>query len=240
MDSLLNCLNVWLPVVHLFMPLQVRPLSQASLPSNGSSEGLSEQQKLLDLFRKFPAIFIDNVKVGSAISVNEIIGNSLRNLLPSNSVEIELWLSIYQVRLINLSTGMLFAQHDMSDIKLFGTLARDKRYLGIVVGNSEKKQPMICVILRCKTLSHVVTILSYLREACQVSFHENSDNSTATLWSNRGDDAEEPMTKSEDDDDDDDEDQFALEVYNGPDFVFTLFTCLCYVDFKVIQWTVEK
>lgn len=191
---------------------EVRPLSQASLLSNGSSDGLSEQQKLLDLFRKFPAIFIDNVKVGSAISVNEIIGNSLRNLLPSNSVEIELWLSIYQVRLINLSTGMLFAQHDMSDIKLFGTLARDKRYLGIVVGNSEKKQPMICVILRCKTLSHVVTILSYLREACQVSFHENSDNSTATLWSDRGDDAEEPMTKSEDDDDDDDEDQFALEI----------------------------
>ena len=166
----------------------------------------------MDLFRKFPAIFVGDVKVGSAISVNEIIGNSLQNLLPSNSIEVQLWLSIYQVRLINLSTGLLFAQHDMSDIKLFGTLARDKRYLGIVVGNTEKKQPLICVVLRCKTLSHVVTILSYLREACQVSFHEN--NASGTTWSNQADDSEEPMVKSEDDNDDDDheDEQFALEV----------------------------
>ena len=191
----------------------MRPLSQASLLSSGSSfDGLSEQQKVMDLFRKFPAIFVGDVKVGSAISVNEIIGNSLQNLLPSNSIEVQLWLSIYQVRLINLSTGLLFAQHDMSDIKLFGTLARDKRYLGIVVGNTEKKQPLICVVLRCKTLSHVVTILSYLREACQVSFHEN--NATGTTWSNQADDSEEPMVKSEDDNDDDDheDEQFALEV----------------------------
>ena len=183
--------------------------------SSGSLEGLSEQQKVADLFRKFPAIFIGDVKVGSAISVNEIIGSSLHTLLPSNSVEVQLWLSIYQVRLINVSTGLLFAQHDMSDIKLFGTLARDKRYLGIVVGNSEKKQPIICVILRCKTLSHVVTILSYLREACQVSFRENSENNpSVALWSGRDDDHEEPVIKSEDDNDDDEDEQFALEVRN--------------------------
>ena len=175
----------------------------------------------MDLFRKFPAIFIDDVKVGSAISVNEIIGNSLQNLLPSNAIEVQLWLSIYQVRLINLSTGLLFAQHDMSDIKLFGTLARDKRYLGIVVGNTEKKQPLICVVLRCKTLSHVVTILSYLREACQVSFHENSENNaTGVSWSNQGDDLEEPVVKSEDDNDEDEDEQFALEVLSKPTFVF--------------------
>lgn len=189
----------------------MRPLSQASILSSGSPEGLQEQQKVSDLFRKFPAIFIGDVKVGSASSVNEIIGNSLHTLLPSNSTEVQLWLSIYQVRLINLSTGLLFAQHDMSDIKLFGTLARDKRYLGIVVGSTEKKQ-LICVVMRCKTLSHVVTILSYLREACQVSFQENNDNNRSpTLWSSQGEDPEESMTKSEDDNDDEDE-QFALEV----------------------------
>ena len=109
----------------------------------------------------------------------------------------------------------------MSDIKLFGTLARDKRYLGIVVGNTEKKQPLICVVLRCKTLSHVVTILSYLREACQVSFHENSENNaTGVSWSNRGDDLEEPVVKSEDDNDEDEDEQFALEVLSKPTFVF--------------------
>lgn len=225
----------------------MRPLShQASLLSSGNNlEGLSEQQKAsaVDLFRKFPAIFIGDVKVGSTISVNEIIGNSLHSLLPSNSIEVQLWLSIYQVRLINLSTGMLFAQHDMSDVKLFGTLARDKRYLGIVVGNAEKKQPTICVILRCKTLSHVVTILSYLREACQVSFHENT--TSATSWSSQ-DDTEEPVSKSEDDNDEDEDDQFALEVCNKAEFVFVcvivnliVYHFVC-VDFKDIQWTVKK
>ena len=188
-------------------------MSQASILSSGSSEGLPEPQKVADLFRKFPAIFISDVKVGSAISVNEIIGNVLHTLLPSNSIEVQLWLSIYQVRLINLSTGLLFAQYDMCDIKLFGTLARDKRYLGIVVGNTEKKQPVVCAILRCKTLSHVVMILSYLREACQVSFHENSENPSAALWSRGDDDSEEPPIKSEDDNDEEDE-QFALEVGN--------------------------
>lgn len=208
--------------------LQVRPLSQISRLESGSLDGLLDQQKVMDLFRKFPAIFVGDVKVGSAISVNEIIGNSLHNLLPSNSIEVQLWLSIYQVRLINLSTGMLFAQHDMSDIKLFGTLARDKRYLGIVVGNTEKKQPPICVVLRCKTLSHVVTILSYLREACQVSFHEHSENNaTATLWSNRGDELEEHTTKSEDDNDEDEDEQFALEVCSEPAFCFCIhLSCL--------------
>ena len=179
--------------------------------------------------------------------MNEIIGSSLHTLLPSNSIEVQLWLSIYQVRLINLSTGLLFAQHDMSDIKLFGTLARDKRYLGIVVGNSEKKQPIICVILRCKTLSHVVTILSYLREACQVSFRENSENNpSAALWSGRGDDHEEPVIKSEDDnEEDEDDEQFALEVRNKPALImYLLFTaCLPFlvgVDFEIFQWTVKK
>ena len=163
------------------------------------------------MFRKFPAIYVGDVKAGSAISVNEIIGDSLHTLLPSNSTEVQLWLSVYQVRLINLSTGLMFVQHDMANIKLFGTLARDKRYLGIVVGNAEKRQPM-CVILRCKTLSHVVTILSYLREACQVSFQENSRNNQ---WSGQGEDPEDHVSKSEDDDDDNDEDeQFALEVCN--------------------------
>lgn len=135
-----------------------------------------------------------------------------------------MWLSIYQVRLIDLSTGLLFAQHDMSDIKLFGTLARDKRYLGIVVGNSEKKQPVICVILRCKTLSHVVTILSYLREACQVSFRENSENNTsAALWGGRGEDHE-PVIKSEDDnEEDEDDEQFALEVRNKLPLLFYMY-----------------
>jgi len=187
----------------------VRPLSQASFLSNGSSENLAESQKLSDLFKNFPAIFIDDVKVGSASSVNEIIGNSLQTLLPSNSIEAQLWLSLHQVRLINVSTGLMFAQHDMCDIKLFGTLARDKRYLGIVVGNTAKQQPTICVVLRCKTLSHVVTILSYLRDACQMSFRENSDNMSPNSWSSQGD-SEEPTVKVEDDDDDDE--QFALEV----------------------------
>lgn len=187
----------------------MRPLSQTSLPLSGNQESLSEHQAS-SLFRKFPAIFISNVKVGSAISVNEIIAESLFTLFPSTSIEIELWLSVYQVRLINFSNGMMFAQYDMSDIKLFGTLARDKRYLGIVVGNVEKKQPTMCVMLRCRTLSHVVTILSYLREACQVSYQENRENPLA--WSNQ-DDPEEAGMRLEDENDDDEDEQFALEVY---------------------------
>lgn len=190
--------------------MQVRPLSQATVFSNGSTE--EEQPKTSELFRKFPIISIGEVKVGSeATTVSEMIDSALHTLVPSASVEAQLWLSIYQVRLINVTTGLMFAQYDTSNVKLFGTLARDKRYLGIVIADTESSKPTThCVIIRCKTLAHVVTILSYLREACQVSFLETADK-TNTMSSSSSIDREGSI-KLEDEDDSENDEQFAMEV----------------------------
>lgn len=192
---------------QLFSVLQVRPLSQVTMVSNGSAE--EEQLKTSELFRKFPVISIGVVKVGTVVStVSEMIDSALQTLVPSASVEAQLWLSIYQIRLISVTSGLMFAQYDTSHVKLFGTLGRDKRYLGIVVADSESSKPStLCVIIRCKTLAHVVTILSYLREACQVSFLEAVDN-TNTMSSSFSNDS----IKVDDENDSENDEQFAMEV----------------------------
>jgi len=199
--------------------MQVRPLSQTTVLPNGSTE--EEQPKTSELFRKFPVISIGEVKVGLEVTtVSDMIDTALQTLIPSASVEAQLWLSIYQVRLINVTTGLMFAQYDTSNVKLFGTLARDKRYLGIVIAETEGSKPStLCVIIRCKTLAHVVTILSYLREACQVSFLETADYANTMSSSSSID--REGSVKLDDEDDSENDEQFAMEVRRS------FFVCLC-------------
>ena len=125
-----------------------------------------------ELLHKFPATHIGSAVAGKLHSVNEVIQKVLSVNKPSHAKEVCVWLSLAQVRLVDMSdeSEIMYAMHETSRIRAIGVYAPDKRFIGYII--KEVGKPLTGHVLRCNSAGLMVSLMSFLRQSCQITFYQ--------------------------------------------------------------------
>lgn len=104
--------------------------------------------------------------------MNDVIQRVLLESRPTAAKEISVWLSLAQLRLVDMSDEreMIYEAHETSRIRAIGVYAVDKRFIGYIVKEEEK--PLMGHVLRCNSAALMVSLASFLRQACQIMFSQ--------------------------------------------------------------------
>ena len=157
----------------------LRPLSRNSDTDMSSSGSVVEDPAPHDppvspseFLHKFPAIHIGSVKVGRQHTVNDMIQRVLHTSRPSQALEVCLWLSLAQLRLVDVSdeNEIIYESHETSRIRAIGVGSTDKRFIGYII--KEEGKPLMGHVLRCNSAGLMVSLSSFLRQACQIMFSQ--------------------------------------------------------------------
>ena len=103
-------------------------------------------------------------------TVNDVIQRVLQESRPSGAREVCVWLSLAQVRLVDMSDEheMIYESHETSRIRAIGVYSIDKRFIGYII--KEEGKPLMGHVLRCNSAGLMVSLMSFLRQACQITF----------------------------------------------------------------------
>ena len=84
-----------------------------------------------------------------------------------------MWLSLAQLRLVDISDEreMVYEAHETNRIRAIGVYHDDKRFIGYII--KEEGKPLVGHVLRCNSAALMVSLVSFLRQACQIMFSQN-------------------------------------------------------------------
>lgn len=126
-----------------------------------------------DLLHKLPAVYVGGAGAGKLHSVSEVIDKVLSERRPSQSREVGVWLSLSQVQLVQTSEGgreEVCGAHETSRIRAIGVCTRDKRYMGYII--KEEGKPLTGHVLHCTSAALMVSLMSFLRQSCQLMVYQ--------------------------------------------------------------------
>ena len=144
------------------------PISPRDTPFTPRDTPLSPTE----LLHKFPAIYIGSAAAGKLHSINDVIQKVLSQNRPSQAIEVGVWLSLTQVRFVDMSDNseMIHATHDTSRIRAIGVYSQDKRFIGYII--KQEGKPLMGHVLRCNSAALMVSLVSFLRQSCQITFYQ--------------------------------------------------------------------
>ena len=111
-------------------------------------------------------------KAGRHDTVTDVIHRVLVERIPTSAKEVCVWLSLAQLRLIDMSDEqeMIYESHETSRIRAIGVYLEDKRFIGYII--KEEGKPLMGHVLRCNSAALMVSLVSFLRQACQIMFSQ--------------------------------------------------------------------
>lgn len=154
--------------------------SLGALPTSSASEVL----------HKFPVIHIGWTAAGKLHSINDVIQKVLSESKPSQTKEVSMWLSIAQVQLVNTKNGReeIVEAHETSRIRAIGVYSQDKRFIGYII--KEEGKPLMGHVLRCNSAGLMVSLMSFLRQSCQLTSYQRGGSFYDELSTDDSDDWE--------------------------------------------------
>ena len=141
----------------------------------------------MEFLHKIPATHIGSTKASRHASVNDVIQKVLLESRPTVSKEVSVWLSLAQLRLVDMSDEqeMIYEAHETSRIRAIGVYLIDKRFIGYIVKKEGK--PLVGHVLRCNSAALMVSLVSFLRQACQIMFTQQGGSLYDELSSDESD-----------------------------------------------------
>ena len=132
-----------------------------------------------EVLHKLPAMYIGSARANGQDSVNDVIQRVLQENRPTQSQEVSVWLSLAQLQLVDTSKNQesTFLAHETSRIRAIGVYSTDKRFIGYII--KEEGKPLTGHILRCNSAGLMVSMVSFLRQACRIMFFQQG----ASLYS---------------------------------------------------------
>ena len=129
-----------------------------------------------DLLHKFPVTLIGFTSAGKLQSVSDVIEKTLKDNKPSKAKEISVWISLAQVKLVDSTKNpeVIYATHDTSNIRAIGVSSNDNRFVGYTFKQDGKH--LTCCVLWCHSAGLMVSLVSYLCQACQITFHQKGNS----------------------------------------------------------------
>ena len=119
--------------------------------------------------------------------MNDVIQRVLVGSRPTAAKEVSVWLSLAQLRLIDMSDEreLIYESHETSRIRAIGVHSVDKRFIGYIV--KEEGRPLVGHVLRCNSAALMVSLASFLRQACQIMFSQQGGSLYDELSSDESD-----------------------------------------------------
>ena len=164
-----------------------RPLSTG--PASGSSSSST------DILHTFPAMYIGSTSTSSlkSQSTDTLVDRVLQESKPSRARPITISLSLLEIRYLlqdgggggvavggasgdlppsrrGGEEGVVFLTHDTSRIRSMGAYSEDKRFAGYVI--KEEGKPLTGHVIQCNSAALMVSIMSFLRQSCQLTSHQ--------------------------------------------------------------------
>ena len=146
-----------------------------------------EPQSPSEFLHRIPAVHVGSAKAGRHDSVNDVIQKVLLDHTPTGSREVSVWLSLAQLRLVDMSDEreMVYEAHETSRIRAIGVCLEDKRFIGYII--KEEGKPLVGHVLRCNSAALMVSLVSFLRQACQIMFSQQGGSLYDELSSDESD-----------------------------------------------------
>ena len=87
-----------------------------------------------------------------------------------------MWISLAQVKLVDSTKNpeVIYATHDTSNIRAIGVSSNDNRFVGYTFKQDGKH--LTCCVLWCHSAGLMVSLVSYLCQACQITFHQKGNS----------------------------------------------------------------
>ena len=162
-----------------------RPLSSLSSSSSNNSVDVGDSQT--EILHKLPAMYVGSARASSQDSVSDVIQRVLQENRPTQAQEVSVWLSLAHLRLVDSSKNQesTFLSHETGRIRAIGVYSTDKRFIGYVV--KEEGRPLTAHILRCNSAGLMVSMVSFLRQACQIMFFQQGASIYSELSTDESD-----------------------------------------------------
>lgn len=81
-------------------------------------------------------------------------------------------LSVAQVQLVDVKKDKeeVIESHETSRIRAIGVYSQDKRFIGYII--KEEGKPLMGHVLRCNSAGLMVSLMSFLRQSCQLMSYQ--------------------------------------------------------------------
>ena len=122
-----------------------------------------------EVLHKFPATYIGSAVAGKLHSIDDVIQKVLIDKHPSLAKELHVCLSLAEVKLVEVKGDqeVVCMSHETSRIRAIGVYSQDKRFMGYII--KEEGKPLTSYVLRCNSAALMVSLVSFLRQSCQLT-----------------------------------------------------------------------
>ena len=124
------------------------------------------------VLHKFPATYVGEAVAGKLHSMDDVIQKVLTDRQPTLAKELFICLSLAEVRYVEVrgDEEVLCMAHETSRIRAIGVYSQDRRFMGYII--KEEGKPLMSYVLRCNSAGLMVSLMSFLRQSCQLTFYQ--------------------------------------------------------------------
>ncbi len=151
---------------HSSADISLSSNSNSSTPSYREVPGFSATQVL----HRFPATYVGSAVAGKLHSIDDVIQKVLVDKQPTLSKELHVCLSMSEVKFVEVKGDqeeVTCMSHETSRIRAIGVYSQDKRFMGYII--KEEGKPLTTYVLRCNSAALMVSLMSFLRQSCQLT-----------------------------------------------------------------------
>lgn len=135
-------------------------------------------------------MYIGEAVAGKLHSIDDIIQNVLLDSRPTLSKELYVCLSFAEVKFVEVrgDEEVVCMAHETSRIRAMGVYTQDKRIMGYII--KEEGKPLMSYALRCNSAGLMVSLVSFLRQSCQLTSFQRGGSFYDELAADDGDDCD--------------------------------------------------
>ena len=125
-----------------------------------------------EVLHKFSATYVGEAVAGKLHSMDDVIQKVLMDRQPTSSKELMVCLGLAEVRYVEMSGDeeVVCMAHETSRIRAIGVYSHDRRFMGYII--KEGGKPLMSFVLRCNSAGLMVSLMSFLRQSCQLTFDQ--------------------------------------------------------------------
>ena len=168
--------------------ISISSSSNSSTPSYREMPGFSATQVL----HRFPATYVGSAVAGKLHSIDDVIQKVLVDKQPTLSKELHVCLSMAEVKLVEVKgdqeDDVVCMSHETSRIRAIGVYSQDKRFMGYII--KEEGKPLTTYVLRCNSAALMVSLMSFLRQSCQLTSFQRGGSFYDELAADDADDCD--------------------------------------------------
>ena len=141
------------------------------------------------ILHKFCATYVGKAVAGKLHSIDDVIQKVLTDSRPTAAKDLYVCLSLAEVKYMEErgeeEEEVVCMAHETSRIRAIGVCSQDKRFMGYII--KEEGKPLTTYVLHCNSAALMVSLMSFLRQSCQLTSFQRGGSFYDELSADDGD-----------------------------------------------------